>query len=145
MKKKQTKKQRESENAHDEPGTPKNVDFVEISMTHEGLEKLAQKNSTLIDQRNDPVLRRRTVRRQEKLLRKIFKAASQVLTDSQFSIFTMRYVYQLPEDEISQQVGCVQNYVSRVLKASISKVQKRLRIPVTLKGFVKDRKTKDDK
>lgn len=144
MKKKQVKR-KQLENAHAEPGTPKNVDFVEISMTHEGLEKLAQKNSLLLDQRNDPVLRKRTVRRQEKLLRKIFKAASQVLTDAQFQIFTMRYIYQLPEDEISQQVGCVQNYISRALKASIRKVQKRMRIPVTLSGFAKDRKNKDGK
>jgi RNA polymerase sigma factor (sigma-70 family) len=99
----------------------------------------------LLDQRNDPVLRKHTVRRQEKLLRKIFKTASQVLTDAQFQIFTMRYIYQLPEDEISQQVGCVQNYISRALKASIRKIQKRLRVSVTLKGFTKDRKNKDDK
>lgn len=144
MKKKPVKR-KDTENAHDEPGTPKSVDFVEISMTHEGLEKLAQKHSVLIDQRNDPILRKHTVRRQEKLLRKIFKAASQVLTSAQFQIFTMRYIYQLPEDEISQQVGCVQNYVSRVLKASISKVQKRLRVPITLKGFTKDRKNKENK
>jgi len=144
VKKKQANR-KQTENAHNEPGTPKNVDFVEISMTHEGLEKLAQKNALLLDQRTDPVLRRHTVRRQEKLLRKIFKAASQVLTDAQFQIFTMRYIYQLPEDEISQQIGCVQNYISRALKASIRKVQKRMRIPVTLSGFSKDRKNKDGK
>lgn len=143
MRKKQSKP-KELEKAHSEPGSPKNVDFVEISMTHEDLEKIAQQNAMLLDQRNDPVLRKHTVRRQEKLLRKIFKAASQVLTDQQFQIFTMRYVYQMPEEEIAQQVGCVQNYVSRTLKASIKKVQKRLRIPINLVGFAKDRKTKDE-
>ena len=143
MKKKQ-QKPKELEKAHGEPGTPKNVDFVEISMTHEDLEKIAQQNAMLLDQRNDPVLRKHTVRRQEKLLRKTFKAASQVLTDQQFQIFTMRYVYQMPEEEISQQVGCVQNYISRTLKASIKKIQKRLRIPINLVGFAKDRKVKED-
>ncbi len=142
MKKKPVKR-KEVENAHDDPNTPKNVDFVEISMTHEGLEKLAQKHALTLEQRTDPVLRKRIVRKQEKLLRKIFKAASDILTDAQFQIFTMRYIYQLPEDEIAQQIGCVQNYISRVLKASIRKIQKRLRVPINLKGFAKDRKNKD--
>lgn len=145
MKKKQAKKLPELENAHDDPGIPKNADYVEISMTHEGLERIAQKNSLLLDQRNDPVIRKHTVRRQEKLLRKVFKSARDVLTDAQFQIFTMRYVYQLPEDEIAQQVGCVQNYVSRALKASIKKIQKKMHLPINLKGFAKDRKKKDEK
>jgi RNA polymerase sigma factor (sigma-70 family) len=144
MKKKQSKP-KETERAHAEPGTPRNVDFVEISMTHEDLEKLAQKHSTQIDQRNDPVLRKKTVRRQEKLLRKVFKAASQVLTDAQFQIFTMRYIYQLPESEISHQVGGDQANISRALRGSIKKIQKRLRVDVSLKGFTKDRKNKDEK
>ena len=144
MKKKQHKI-KETERAHDEPGTPANVDFVEISMTHEDLEKLAQKNAQLIEQRTDPALRRKTVRRQEKLLRKVFKAASQVLTDAQFQIFTMRYIYQLPESEISHQVGGDQANISRALRGSIKKIQKRLRVEVSLKGFTKDHKNKDDK
>ena len=142
--KKKIQKRREVEKGHDDPGYPKNVDFVEISMTHEDLEKYAQMNAVFLDQLNDPVLRKHTVRKQEKLLRKIFKAASQVLTDQQFSIFTMRYIYNMPEEEILQQVGCVQNYVSRTLKASIKKIQKRLRVPINLVGFAKDRKNKQD-
>lgn len=141
--KKKTQKPKELEKAHAEPGSPKNVDFVEISMTHEDLEKIAQQHSQLLAQRTDPSIRRHAVRRQEKLLRKVFKAASQVLTDDQFTIFTMRYVYQMPEEEITQQVGGVQNYISRALKASILKIQKRLRVPENLKGFAKDRKNKD--
>jgi RNA polymerase sigma factor (sigma-70 family) len=143
MKKKQLKI-KETEKANAEIETPKNVDYIEISMTHEGLEKVAQDNAILLDQRNDPELRRKFVRRQEKLIRKVFKAASQVLTTQQFEIFTMRYVYQLPEEEISQQVGCIQNYVARVLKACIKKIQKRLRVPINLVGFSRDRKNKDD-
>jgi len=131
----------------DDLGTPRKVihDVTEISMAHEDLEILAQKYSALIDQRNDPVLRKHIVRRQEKLLRKVFKAASQVLTNQQFQIWVCRFVYQMPEEEISQQVGCVQNYVSRTIKASIKKVQKRLRVPVSLIGFSKDRKENEEK
>jgi len=143
MKKKQLKL-KETEKANAEIETPKNVDYIEISMTHEGLEKVAQEQSVLLDQRNDPLLRRKFVRRQEKLLRKVFKAASQVLTTQQFQIFTMRYVYQLPEEEISQQVGCIQNYVARVLKACIKKIQKRLRVPVNLKGFSREQKNETE-
>jgi DNA-directed RNA polymerase specialized sigma subunit len=139
MKKKQLKI-KETEKANAEIETPKNVDYIEISMTHEGLEKVAQDNAILLEQRNDPVLRRKFVRRQEKLLRKVFKAASQVLTTKQFEIWVCRFVYQMPEEEIATQIGCVQNYISASLKASIKKVQKRLRIPVNLKGFSRDRK-----
>jgi DNA-directed RNA polymerase specialized sigma subunit len=142
MKKKQPKL-KETEKANAEIETPKNVDYLEISMTHEGLEKVAQENSVLLDQRNDPVLRRRFVRRQEKLLRKVFKAASQVLTSDQFSIFTQRYIYNLPESEISEQLGKAQSYIPRVLKACIKKIQKRLRVPINLKGFSRDRKVKE--
>ena len=50
MKKKQLKL-KEIEKANAEIETPKNVDYIEISMTHEGLEKVAQENSVLLDQR----------------------------------------------------------------------------------------------
>lgn len=141
--KKKISKTKELEKANSEIKNPKNIDFVEISMTHEQLDKVAQKNSLLLGQRTDPEVRKYAVRRQEKLLRKVFKAARQVLTDDQFSIFVQRYIYNLPEKEIQAQMGCVQNYISRVLKASIKKIQKRLRVPINLKGFSKDRQNKD--
>jgi RNA polymerase sigma factor (sigma-70 family) len=144
MKKKQPKI-KEIETTRADPDNPKHADWVEISMNHEDLEKLAQKNAVAIEQRSDPVLRKHTVRKQEKLLRKIFKAASQVLTDDQFSIFVQRYIYQLPESEISHQVGGDQANISRALRASIKKIQKRLRLPINLDGFTKDRKNKDSK
>lgn len=130
----------------DNLGTPKLMthDVLEINMSHEDLEKVAQKHSVLIDKRNDPVLRKHIVRKQEKLLRKVFKAASQVLTDNQFQIFAMRYIYQLPESEISHQVGGDQSNISRALRASIKKIQKKLRLPISLEGFAKDRKNKEN-
>lgn len=144
MKKKQPKT-KNIESIRGDPDNPKHADWVEISMSHEDLEKVAQKYSPILDQRNDPVLRKHTMRKQEKLLRKVFKAASQVLTDAQFQIFTMRYVYQLPESEISHQVGGDQANISRALRGSIKKIQKRLRLPISLDGFTKDRKNKNDK
>jgi RNA polymerase sigma factor (sigma-70 family) len=141
--KKKIQKIKEIEKANSEIKNPKNIDFVEISMTHEQLDKVAQKNALLLGQRTNPELRKHTIRRQEKLLKKVFKAASQVLTDQQFEIFVQRYVYNLPEAEICASMGCVQNYISRTLKASIKKIQKRLRVPINLKGFSKDRIDKE--
>lgn len=142
MKKKQ-KVNKETERANSEIETPKNIDFVEISMPHEELDKIAQKNAQLLGQRNDPVLRRHTVRRQEKLFRKLVKAASQVLTDTAFQIFTLRYLYQIPEREIADQLGRHQSYIPRSLKSSIKKIQKKLRIPLNLEGFSRDRQDKE--
>lgn len=143
MKKKKQKRSRSTEKANAEIETPKNIDFVEIPMPNEELDKLVQKNAHLLAQRNDPNIRKHVVRRQKKLLRKIFKAATQVLTDDQFQIFILRYIYQLPEKEIAQQIGRNQSYIPLVLKNCIKKVQKRLRIPISLKGFSRDRKEKD--
>lgn len=143
MKRKAPKKK--TELIHNDAGISSSLDYIEISMSHEDLEKIAQKQSMLLEQRQDYEKRKHIVRKQEKLLKKIFKASRQVLTDAQFQIFTMRYIYQMPESEIAQQVGCVQNYISRALKASIKKIQKRLRVPINLKGFAKDRKNKNDK
>lgn len=142
MKKKQLKL-KEIEKANAEIETPKNVDYIEISMTNEELDKVAQDNHILLDQRNNPELRKKYIRRQEKLLRKVFKAASQVLTSSQFSIFTQRYVYNLPEAEICESVGCNQSLIPRTLKACIKKIQKRLRVPINLKGFSRERKNEE--
>jgi DNA-directed RNA polymerase specialized sigma24 family protein len=144
MKKKATKIKRELERANAEIESPKNVDFIEISMPNEELDKVAHKYHQLLEQRNDPVLRKKTVRRQEKLLRKIFKTASQVLTDIQMQIFTQCYVYQIPDKEVAQQLNCHPTYVTGVLRACIKKIQKRLRVKVSLKEFSKGRRVKND-
>jgi RNA polymerase sigma factor (sigma-70 family) len=144
MKRKQPKL-KEVEKANSEIENPKNIDFVEISMSHEELDKLAQKNAQLLSQRTDPTIRKHMVRRQEKLIRKVFKAASQILNDEQFNIFTMRYIYNMPENEIATQIGKHQTHIPRTLKTSIMKIQKQLRIPPNLLGFSRDRKDKHEK
>ena len=144
MKKKVTKFKREIERANAEIENPKNIDFIEISMPNEELDKVAHKYHHLLEQRNDPVLRKKTVRRQEKLLRKIFKTASQVLTDLQFQIFTLAYVYQLPDKEVAQQLNCHPTNVTGTLRACVKKIQKRLRIKVSLKEFSRGRRVKND-
>ena len=74
----------------------------------------------------------------------MFKAASQVLTSDQFTIFVQRYIYNLPEGEIATQIGKAQSYIPRVLKACIKKIQKKLRVPINLIGFSRDRKVKEE-
>lgn len=141
-KKKQLKTKTVRERAAVDMDTPGRNDFFEIPMTHEALAKVAQENSHILDQRNDPIIRKHTVRRQEKLLRKSFKAAAQVLTDAQFNIFVQRYVYNFSEKEIAAQIGRNQSYIPAVLKASVKKIQKRLRLLPNLMEFSKDRKDK---
>jgi DNA-directed RNA polymerase specialized sigma24 family protein len=144
MKKKQPKVKRELERANAEIENPKNVDFVEISMPNEELDKVAHKYHQLIEQRNDPVLRRKQIRRQERLIKKIFKAASQVLTDTQFNVFVKCYAYQIPDKEVAKQLGCHPTYVTGILRACVKKIQKRLRIKVSLREFSKGRRIKND-
>jgi DNA-directed RNA polymerase specialized sigma24 family protein len=141
---KQIKVRKQVEKANIEIVTPKNLDFLEISMPNEELDLVAQKNSALIDQRNDPVLRRKMVRRQERLLKKIFKAAAQVLTENQFNIFVQAYVYQLPDGEIAKQLGRHQTHITQTLRWSIKKVQKKLRVPISLKEFSRGRRKQDE-
>lgn len=139
MKKQKKTHKIELEKANGDIKYPKNVDFVEISMPHTQLDKVANKNWWSLEQRADPALRKHNVRRQEKLLGKVFKAASEVLTDMQYQIFVYRYVYQMPETEISEKLGRDQSYIPLVLKNCIRKIQKRLRVPQNLKGFSRDR------
>jgi DNA-directed RNA polymerase specialized sigma24 family protein len=133
--KKKIQKLKEIEKANAEIETPKNTDFIEISMPNEELDIVAQKQYQLLSQRNDPVLRKHWVRRQEKLLRKVFKAASQVLTESQFQVFVMKFVYGLINREIADQLGKDISYPPRVLKACVKKIQKKLRVEENLKWF----------
>lgn len=144
MKKKAPKIKKELERANAEIETPKNIDFIEISMPNEELDKVANKYHSLLEQRNDPVLRRKIIRKQERLLRKIFKTASQVLTDLQFNVFTLAYVFQVPDTEIAKQLNCHQTNVTGTLRACIKKIQKRLRVKISLKDFSKNRRTKKD-
>ena len=67
-------------------------------------------------------------RRRERLVRKIFKAAALALSDSQFQVFVMRYVFGFKEVEIAVQLGCGQSYISQVLKDTHREVRKLLRL-----------------
>lgn len=109
----------------------KQIDFVEIPMDPEALEKAAHEHATwqqLV--KDDPANDYSEVEvrmLQEARIKQIFQTASQVLTEIQFKIFVMRYAYDLKQREIAKQLKCHQSYVPSVLKASVKKIQKRLK------------------
>lgn len=144
MKKKQVKVKRETERANAEIENPKNIDFVEISMPNEELDKVANKYHQLLEQRNDPKIRKKSIRRQERLLKKIFKAASQVLTEAQFNVFVQCYAYQIADKDVAKQMGCHPTYITGILRACVKKIQKRLRVKISLREFSKGRRVKND-
>jgi RNA polymerase sigma factor (sigma-70 family) len=104
--------------------------FEEIPMDPEALEKVAHAHATwqqLV--KDDPANDYNEVEvrmRQEENIKRIFRTASQVLTEIQFKIFIMRYAYDLKQREIAKQLKCHQSYVPSVLKASIKKIKARL-------------------
>jgi RNA polymerase sigma factor (sigma-70 family) len=107
------------------------LEFVEIPMDPEALEEAAHKHATwqqLV--KDDPAndydeIEARMI--QEEKRKKLWQTASQVLTEVQFKIFVMRYAYDLKQKEIAKQLKCHQSYVPSVLKASVKKIQKRLK------------------
>lgn len=91
----------------------------------------------------------RSQKRQRRLLRKILQAASQTLTDRQFQIFVLRFVFNLTQEEVAERVGhdfvgrprkdkqtkkpqsskpISQEYVCEVIKVCIKKIRKELRL-----------------
>lgn len=123
------RKQRVKDNATKAYNTK--TDFVEISMDPENLERAAHQHATwqqLV--KDDPANEYNEVEArmlQEERIKKIFQTASQVLTEIQFKIFVMRYAYDLKQKDIAKQLQCNQSYVPSVLKASVKKIQKRLK------------------
>ena len=115
----------------DMDSTNAKMEFVEIPMDPEALEKAAHAHANwqqLV--KDDPAndydeIEVRML--QEERIKKIFQTASQVLTEVQFKIFVMRYAYDLKQKDIAKQLKCNQSYVPPVLKASVKKIQKRLK------------------
>lgn len=113
--------------------SPKNakMEFIEIPMDPEALEKAAMAHANwqqLV--KDDPANDYNEIEArmlQADRVQKIFQTASQVLTEVQFKIFVMRYAYDLKQKDIAKQLKCNQSYVPSVLKASVKKIQKRLK------------------
>jgi len=130
-KKQESKRKERVVRYSDMDAASKKIEFVEIPMDPEALEKAALTHATwqqLI--KDDPANDYNEIEArmlQEDRIKKIFQTASQVLTEIQFKIFVMRYAYDLKQREIAKQLKCHQSYVPSVLKASVKKIQKRLK------------------
>lgn len=152
-------KKKERDRYFDEQLPSNNFDFVEVLVGD--LEALDQYvyNSPQIQQAigasfqnnlpsNDKELLHK---KQKRLLKKIMQAASKVLTDRQFQIFMLRFIFNLNQEEIAsrltrEHVGrphlqgkgkskkpmilkpVSQEYVAQTLPVCIKKIQKALRL-----------------
>jgi len=66
--------------------------------------------------------------KRKELVNQLFTAASKVLTDIQYRIFSAYYVVGMSEIQIANSFHCTQPYVSIVLSASVKKIKKHLKI-----------------
>jgi DNA-directed RNA polymerase specialized sigma subunit len=132
-----------------------NLDFIEVSVGDlETLDKYVNNSAAArqllgVMTEDGAEQRERTKKKQKRLLRKVFQAASEVLTERQFQIFILRYLFNLTEAEIAdrltrQYVGrprldkktkrapnvkrISQPYCSQVLARSVQKIQEALRV-----------------
>lgn len=67
-------------------------------------------------------------RKHDKILYKVFKAASLVLTDRQWQIFNLRWIANQSQTDIALQLKVRQHYVSIVLQACNKKIWKAFRL-----------------
>ena len=125
------KKERIREKFWNEKDPKNDLDYVEVSLPDESIDAFIQHYalaSYLRTEQMTPEEQSRAAERRARLLRKIMKAASLVLTDRQFQIFTLRHVTGLKEVDIAQQVEVNQSYISSVLHTSYKKIKKALRL-----------------
>jgi len=123
------KKERVREKYWDPMGPKNDLDFVEISVPNDGMDQIINEYAPAYVQSHQNIeLRERLQIKKERLLRKIFKAATIVLTDRQLQIFTMRMNFLLKEREIAKQLKVNQSYVSNVLRISSQKIRVALRM-----------------
>ena|ERR1035437_5395818 len=96
------------------------------------LEQLVHNNQTAISQTQTD--EERLIERQEfqehrkELVDKLFVAATKVLTDIQFQIFTSYFVMGMSEPQIATSMSLSQPYISGVLSASVKKIKKELKV-----------------
>jgi DNA-directed RNA polymerase specialized sigma subunit len=96
------------------------------------LEQLVHNNQTAIAQTQTDeerlTERQEFQERRKELVEKLFVAATKVLTDIQFQIFTSYFVMGMSEPQIASSMNVTQPYISIVLTASVKKIKKELRV-----------------
>ena len=66
------------------------------------------------------------IRKRKRLLSRIFKVASEVLTDRQLQVFVMKYAFEFRSVDIATRLEFSEAYISMVLKICLIKIKKRL-------------------
>lgn len=108
-------------------------EYAEISMSHADMDKAIHKYAPHLEAAQEKTFveaeeELRFRKKRERMLKKVFKAAVQFLTETQFQIFVMRFVYKLREEEIARQIDKNQSYVALQLQLIFKKIRKKLRI-----------------
>ena len=93
----------------------------EIPLDVEAVELLLNKQPTIDNEERESYLQRR-----EKMVNELFVAATKVLTEVQFQLFTAYYVLGMSEVQIADAFQITQPYVSIVLTACVKKIKKQL-------------------
>lgn len=65
--------------------------------------------------------------KKERMVKELFVAATKVLTDVQFQVFTSYYVLGMSEVQIAESLGVTQPYISIVVKACIKKIKRQIK------------------
>jgi DNA-directed RNA polymerase specialized sigma subunit len=123
------RKIKERDKFWDENDPKNNLDYIEISLPTEDLDHVIQKYAPNFIVDDEDIEETQVFkRRKERLVRKIFQAASSTLTQRQLQVFMMRHVCGMKEMEIAGKLDVHQSYVSNVLKVCNRKIRKELRI-----------------
>lgn len=119
----------------------RDIDFIEILLPADEFDKFINKygtascKKTFTDEDKTSLLKAK--RKRERILKKVWKAASVCLTERQYEIFSLRYRAGLKGVQIAQILRVDQSNIPRVLRRCTDKLKKMLGCPSRLsnRGF----------
>lgn len=126
----------------DRPGF--DYDFVEWLVAPDELDAVVRANSEkfgfLEDLNPSDFMPDR--KRQEELLHSVYESAAKTLTEQQYRIFILRYLFGLKEEDIARQMSVSQAYVAATLPTIHSKIRQILELePLSKRGPKKGSRT----
>lgn len=123
------------EKVYDPRSPKKDLDYVELSLDGINIDNYVKKygSTKFFEKSTDTESQQSMHKKKERLIKKIFKAASLTLTDIQFQVFILRHVVCLKQADIAAQLKVNQSYVAAILKACNHKIKKILRLKLPQK------------
>ena len=103
-----------------------NLDFVEISLPESSVDAFIRKYAPSFLRHVSLKDKIRIHKKRGRLVKKILRAAALYFTNRQWQIFIHRWICSLKEVDIAEQLQVDQSYISSVLKACHTKLQKIL-------------------